>query len=71
MTASQAREPILDEDWLLRRIPDQPTMWTRKDGPLRPSSPALNDQGLSVDVRRPFRTRRSPRQPSASEPRTA
>jgi hypothetical protein len=51
------REPIADEDWLLRRIPDQPEqMWTRKRGVLRPSSAALKpageNRGMSVDVRR-------------------
>lgn len=57
MTSAELREAIADEDWLLRRIPDQPEqMWTRKGGLLRPSSAALKpssvDQGLSVDVRR-------------------
>lgn len=57
MSAAESREPIADEDWLLRRIPDQPErMWTRKGGVLRPSSAALKpsseDSGLSVDVRR-------------------
>lgn len=57
MTSADAREPIADEDWLLRRILDQPErMWTRKGGVLRPSSaafkPSSEDQGLSVDVRR-------------------
>jgi hypothetical protein len=57
MTSPESREPIADEDWLLRRIPDQPErMWTRKSGVLRPSSAALKppdvDSGLSVDVRR-------------------
>jgi len=57
MTAAESRESIADEDWLLRRILDQPErMWTRKGGVLRPSSAALKpssgDQGLSVDVRR-------------------
>ena len=57
MSSAEFREAIADEDWLLRRIPDQPErMWTRKGGVLRPSSAALKpssiDEGLSVDVRR-------------------
>ncbi len=58
MTRGAGREPIADDDWLLRRILDQPErMWTRQeDGALRPSSaafkPAQVDGGLSVDVRR-------------------
>lgn len=57
MTGSSALEEIDDEDWLLRRILDQPeAMWTRKDGVLRPTSAALKpseaDGALSVDVRR-------------------
>lgn len=57
MTSAESREAIADEDWLLRRIADQPErMWTRKGGALRPSSAALKpssvDAGLSVDIRR-------------------
>ena len=53
---SDALEEIADRDLLLRRIPDQPAMWTRKGGQVRPSSAAMQpsetDGGLSVDVRR-------------------
>ncbi len=57
MTDDDPREEIADEDWLLRRIPDQPErMWTRTGGRLRPSSaafkPSAAGSGLSVDVRR-------------------
>jgi len=57
VTADAAREEIVDEDALLRRIPDQRgNMWTRKNGRLRPSSAALKPSdsaaGLSVNVRR-------------------
>lgn len=55
--ASRGIEAIADDDYLLRRIPDQPEqMWTRRDGMLRPSSaamkPASEGGGMSVDVRR-------------------
>lgn len=49
-------EDIDNDDALLRRIPDQPSMWTRKGGGVRPTSASLqpsdDDGGLSVDVRR-------------------
>jgi len=52
-----ARQPIEDDDALLRRIPDQnPQMWITRNGVTRPTSAAMNpssdDGGLSVDVRR-------------------
>jgi hypothetical protein len=57
MSGERPLETIADDDWLLRRIPDQPErMWTRTGGALRPSSaalkPAQTDGGMSVDVRR-------------------
>ncbi len=49
-------EEVEDGDALLRRVPNRPSMFTRKGGTLRPSSgafqPTRADDGVSVDVRR-------------------
>jgi len=49
-------ETIESDDALLRRVKDDPNLWTEKGGELRVSSAAMSphpeDQALSVDVRR-------------------
>jgi len=46
-------EEVEDGDALLRRVPNQPSMFTRKGGTLRPSSgafqPTRADDGVSLD----------------------
>lgn len=57
-------EHIRDEDALLRRVPDQPSMISRQAGTVRPTSgafqPARVDGGLSVDIRRLLADPRAP-----------
>jgi hypothetical protein len=58
-------QEIGGQDVLLRRVPDQPALWTTaEDGTIRPSSaamkPAGEDGGLSVDVRRLLPDPRNP-----------
>ncbi len=49
-------EPIEPDDALLRRVRNDPNLWTEKEGTLRVSSAAMSphsgDSGLSVDARK-------------------